>query len=394
MAKIHYVVDGNGQKFYPITIANAVAYIKQNGTQQKLNEFLDSLNSSNEGKADKVSGAVSGNFAGLDANGNLTDSGVKAADFKTKQTAVADPTAEGNATSFIDTISQNANGELTATKKTIPTVAASTNGVGGNAGLMTAAQAEKLAAVEADADVNILEGVQVNGTDLTPDANKKVNVTVAEGDNNGEIKVNGSAVAVHGLGTAAFTPATDYDAAGAAATAKSEVIGAPTDASSANTIYGAKKKAEEEAAAVLGTNADVASDNTVYGAKAYADGLASAIRSEILAGKAYQGTVASNAGLPNNLTANDAGKYYIVTGTGKFAYWNGTSWDYVDQETSVSNDNTDLVIGTAVQIATVEGTTISVKQVEDTTKLECEACGDTSDYADVSALFTTPAAGE
>ena len=35
----------------------------------------------NDKKADKVSGAVSGNFAGLDANGNLTDSGSKASDF-------------------------------------------------------------------------------------------------------------------------------------------------------------------------------------------------------------------------------------------------------------------------------------------------------------------------
>ena len=33
------------------------------------------------GKADKVSNATSGNFAGLDGNGNLTDSGKKAADF-------------------------------------------------------------------------------------------------------------------------------------------------------------------------------------------------------------------------------------------------------------------------------------------------------------------------
>lgn len=32
-------------------------------------------------KADKVNGATSGNFAGLDANGNLTDSGSKASDF-------------------------------------------------------------------------------------------------------------------------------------------------------------------------------------------------------------------------------------------------------------------------------------------------------------------------
>lgn len=34
-------------------------------------------------KADKVTGATAGNFAGLDANGNLTDSGSKAADFAT-----------------------------------------------------------------------------------------------------------------------------------------------------------------------------------------------------------------------------------------------------------------------------------------------------------------------
>ena len=34
------------------------------------------------GKADKVSNATNGNFAGLDSNGNLTDSGSKSSDFK------------------------------------------------------------------------------------------------------------------------------------------------------------------------------------------------------------------------------------------------------------------------------------------------------------------------
>lgn len=37
------------------------------------------------GKADKVTGAVAGNFAGLDANGNLTDSGINAEDLWDKQ---------------------------------------------------------------------------------------------------------------------------------------------------------------------------------------------------------------------------------------------------------------------------------------------------------------------
>lgn len=41
------------------------------------------------GKADKVTGATAGNFAGLDANGNLTDSGKKAADFEVAGAAEA-----------------------------------------------------------------------------------------------------------------------------------------------------------------------------------------------------------------------------------------------------------------------------------------------------------------
>ena len=42
----------------------------------------------------------------------------------------------------------------------------------------TDADATKLAGIQAGAQVNAIEGVQLNGTDLTPDANKKVNVTV------------------------------------------------------------------------------------------------------------------------------------------------------------------------------------------------------------------------
>lgn len=79
------------------------------------------------GKADKVSNATSGDFASIDANGNLTDSGVKASDFqlagnyKTTQTAVSDPTANGTSISFIASIQQDSNGSITATKKTVQT---------------------------------------------------------------------------------------------------------------------------------------------------------------------------------------------------------------------------------------------------------------------------------
>lgn len=49
--------------------------------------------------------------------------------------------------------------------------------------------------------------------------------SVAEGTTNGTIVVDGAKVAVHGLGSAAYTEASAYDASGAAATVKSELLG-------------------------------------------------------------------------------------------------------------------------------------------------------------------------
>ena len=107
------------------------------------------------GKADKDTDAVEGNFASFDANGNPVDSGKKHSDYKTKQTAVNDPSADGTGVDFIDSISQDANGVITPHKKTVQTVSAATSGVGGQAGLMTAAQAEKLAGLQACSDDDI-----------------------------------------------------------------------------------------------------------------------------------------------------------------------------------------------------------------------------------------------
>ena len=48
---------------------------------------------------------------------------------KDKQTAVSDPTASGSGIEFIDSISQDANGEITATKKSVQEASASQSGV-------------------------------------------------------------------------------------------------------------------------------------------------------------------------------------------------------------------------------------------------------------------------
>ena len=71
--------------------------------------------------------------------------------------------------------------------------------------------------------------------------------TVSEGFTNGTINVDGTDVAVHGLGTAAFFAATSFDGAGAA----SSVLGTTSDTAATGTVYGVKKYASDAYAAIL-----------------------------------------------------------------------------------------------------------------------------------------------
>ena len=88
-------------------------------------------------KADKVSGATSGNFAGLDANGNLTDSGMNAANFEGAGTAqglidaldsqIKSSDEDNNKVSVLTGITQE-NGKLT-TKTEVKLAAVAKTGV-------------------------------------------------------------------------------------------------------------------------------------------------------------------------------------------------------------------------------------------------------------------------
>lgn len=62
----------------------------------------DHVHASDTKKADKVSGATSGNLASLDANGNLQDSGKKASDFLTEHQDISD-LAKTDASNITDT---------------------------------------------------------------------------------------------------------------------------------------------------------------------------------------------------------------------------------------------------------------------------------------------------
>ena len=113
----------------PTKVSSGTYEIDIDGTAEYATHASGDLATELNSKADKVTGATNGHLAGLDASGNLTDSGVKPSDFKTKQEAVDDPAASGNSYAFIDTLSQDANGEVTVTKKTVPTATTSVVGV-------------------------------------------------------------------------------------------------------------------------------------------------------------------------------------------------------------------------------------------------------------------------
>lgn len=76
---------------------------------------------------------------------------------------------------------------------------------------------------------NVLEGVKVNGEALTIAVDKTVDILVDEGTTDGTLAVNGKDVAVHGLGSAAYTESSAYDEAGAAEAVKTDLVNGETE---------------------------------------------------------------------------------------------------------------------------------------------------------------------
>lgn len=241
-------IEINGTDYVPKNLksvattgsASDVTYVKEDTTTESVNDALQRIDGVIGGsgtlaqKADKVTGATSGNFAGLDASGNLTDSGSKAADFA------------------------------------------------------TAAQGEK-------AD-SAIQGVKINGVELTPDANNKVDYAPKATDveyqaaSGGEPAVSvddalddiyakvGSDSVANQISDAIGALDADVDASSSDAAVSAitgvDVVTGITEADGVITgVDSAKADKFGSAAAVLGTAQDTASDDTVFGAKAYADNL-------------------------------------------------------------------------------------------------------------------------
>ena len=135
------------------------------------------------------------------------------------------------------------------------------------------------------ADGNVTKVKLAQAVQDSLDAADSAVQTVVEGDTNGTIKVDGTTVNVHGLGSAAYENTTAFDEAGAAD-------------------------------AVLGTNADDATANTVYGAKAAANAAqgtanqavadAAAAQADVDALEALVGTTSVSTQITNAIGALDA----------------------------------------------------------------------------------------
>ena len=84
-----------------------------------------------------------------------------------------------------------------------------------------------------------------------------VTYTLTEGTANGTVAFNGTDVAVHGLGSAAYTESSAYDTAGAAAGVQTALTGTAEDTASDLTLNGLKKYVDQE---VTGAVADATSE--------------------------------------------------------------------------------------------------------------------------------------
>ena len=176
-------------------------------------------------KANKVANATSGNFAGLDENGNLTDSGKKASDFATS-------TQGGKADSAIQGVKLNgASSALTPDSNKVVTIpdAVATGTTGATNGLMTAADKQKLNGIASGAEVNqnAFSNVKVGSITVAADTKTDTLEIVAGGattikaDSTNKITISSTDKSV----TAAanhYTPSTDSsaekDASGGTAT--------------------------------------------------------------------------------------------------------------------------------------------------------------------------------
>lgn len=165
-----------------IVLGNGTGVVKASGV--KLADLATKVD--NSGKADKVADATNGNLAGLDANGNLTDSGVAASTVATKsevdQKVDKTTTVNGQALSGNVTITDIDGNAATATKLATPV---NINGVafdGSQSITITAEPDDHTHGLSDITDVNVTTPAAGQAMVYDGDSSKWVNRTLTKSD--------------------------------------------------------------------------------------------------------------------------------------------------------------------------------------------------------------------
>lgn len=190
-----------------------------------------------------------------------------------------------------------------------------------------------------------------------------ITYTLVEGATNGTVSFNGTEVAVHGLGSAAYTDADAYDAAGTAAGVQTAVIGTSSDASTAITIYGTRKYAEEKATA--------AQTAATTAANSYTDGQITQAKTDLIGtgdatSTTIKGAVAESKTYADTQIAAKIGSVYKPAGSVAFEnlptpaasllgnVYNVTNAFTADAEFITGEQGTQYPAGTNVVVVEVE----------------------------------------
>ena len=247
-----------------------------------------SLETAINSKADKVASATSGDFASLDENGNLTDSGKKASDFATAaQGTKADSAIQGVKLA-------GAGSALTPDQSKVVTIpnAVATGATGATNGLMSADDKKKLngIAVGAEANQNAFSNVKVGSTTVAADSKTDTLELVASGATtitpdatNDKITISSTDQSVTAVGhhyTPATDPSAEKDASGGTAT---QLPTSSSTGSLVQVVTGVKMDAKGHVTGVVSKG--LWSPNTTYSNESLGNGYGTCATEEATAAK-------------------------------------------------------------------------------------------------------------
>ena len=195
-------------------IATYVTGIKNelsNGNTQVVQNFQSQIDGMDEAKADKAT-----TLAGYGITDAMTASAITSAISTAKSEAIAASDTKGAAAQALSDAKAYADAEDKKIEDTIGTV---------TQGKTVVKMIEDVGTTASTNLTNALKNYSTTEQMNTAITNNAVN-TVESGSANGTIAVDDQDVAVKGLGSAAYTASSAYDASGSAATAKSEAIAA------------------------------------------------------------------------------------------------------------------------------------------------------------------------